>query len=166
MTGLFAADAVTMLQHVFIYILVANGSFGVRNADLIQCLVETEIGHDRGHHGVVHQFIPFFHIATVDVDDLVAVDQRTCLIHGQTAVGIAIKGKAHVHAVFCHIFLKPLDVGGTGVFVDVEAVGLVVNHMYIRAQRTEHTGGNAPCAAVGAVQSHLHILEGMDCQRN
>ena len=63
-----------------------------------------------------------------------------------------------------HKLLQALDMGGTCVQVDVQAVGLVVDDIGVCAQRIEHALGNVPAGTVGAVQTHLDALEGVDAQ--
>ena len=54
--------------------------------------------------------------------------------------------------------------GGACVQVDIQAVGLVVDDIGVCAQRIEHALGNVPAGTVGAVQTHLDALEGVDTQ--
>ena len=56
--------------------------------------------------------------------------------------------------------------GGTAVRIDVQAVGVVVHHMGLRAQGIKHILGNGGRAAVGTVQGHLHVLKGTGCNGN
>ena len=56
--------------------------------------------------------------------------------------------------------------GRAGVPIDVQAVGLVVDDVGICAQGVKHRLGNVPARTVGAVQTHLDPLEGVDAQGN
>ena len=53
---------------------------------------------------------------------------------------------------------------GTGVFVDVQAVGVSVDDQRLCAQGLKHRLGNVPGCAVGTVQRHLLALEGILAQ--
>ena len=49
--------------------------------------------------------------------------------------------------------------GASAVFVDVQPVGLIVDHVGFRAQGVEHGGPDHPAGPVGAVQRHLVIVK-------
>jgi len=96
--------------------------------------------------------------------DMVAGDHIALLIHAQAAVSITIVGKANVQTLFHHELLQALDMGGAGIVVDVQAVGLCIDDIGICAQRIEHRLGDVPGAAVGTVQTNLDTLEGIDAE--
>ena len=162
MAGLLAADAVTVVHHLLVDVFIAHRGLDIVHADLVQRLVQPQVGHDGGDDGIIEQFAPLLHVAAVDVQDQVAVDDAALLVHGQTAVGIAVEGKAHVQLVLHHELLQPLQVGGAAVPVDVGAVRVIVHHVGLRAQGIEDAGGDAVSAAVGAVQADLQAAEGVD----
>ncbi len=56
--------------------------------------------------------------------------------------------------------------GAAAALVDVQAVGLVVDDVGVRAQGIKYRLGTGAGGAVGAVQSHLHALEGLGGQGN
>ena len=56
--------------------------------------------------------------------------------------------------------------GGTGVVVDVQAVGLCIDDVGIGPQRIEHRLSDVPGTTVGAIQTDLDTLEGIDAQRD
>ena len=95
---------------------------------------------------------------------MVTGDHIALFIHAEAAVCIAVIGKTHVQTLFHHKLLQALDVGGACVQVDIQAVGLVVDDIGVCAQRIEHALGNVPAGTVGAVQTHLDALEGVDAQ--
>ena len=163
---LLPADAAAVLGHVLVDVFVAHGGLGVADARLVQRLVQAEVGHDGGHDGVADQLAALLHIAAVDVEDGVAVHDVPLLVHAEAAVGVAVVGEAHVEALLHHELLQPLDVGGPGVQVDVQAVGAVVDDVGVRAEGVEDGLGDVPARAVGAVEAHLHPLEGVDPQRD
>ena len=92
---------------------------------------------------------------------MVASDDVALLIHRQAAVRVAVVGEAHVQLLLPHELLQVLDVGGAAVHVDVGAVGIVVDHVGLGAQRVEDALGDLPGRAVGHVQAHPHVLEGV-----
>ena len=153
-----------MLHHIFVNILVTNGGLGIADAQLVEGLIQAKVGHHGGDHGVAVELAPLLHVLAVDIQDMVAGDDVALLVHSQAAVGIAVVGKAHIQLVFQNEVPQVLDVGGAGTLVDVVAVGLGIDHIGFGAQRVEHGLGNVPGAAVGAVQAHLHTLEGIHAQ--
>ena len=154
-----------VFSHVLIDVLVAHSGLSVTNTLLIKSLVQAKIGHDRGNDGVSQQLATLLHVATVDVQDMVAGNDITLFIHTQATVSIAIEGKTDVQTVLHHELLQTLDVGRASVVVDICAVGLVVNDVGICAQSIKHRLGNIPVCTVGAVQTNLDALEGVDAQR-
>ena len=82
---------------------------------------------------------------------MIAGDHIALFIHAQAAVSIAIVGKTHIEMILDHELLQALNVGRTGVQVDIQAVGLCVDDVGVSPQGIEHTLGNVPGAAVGTV---------------
>ena len=95
---------------------------------------------------------------------MVAGDDITLFIHAEATVGIAIVGKTNIQTLFHHELLQALDVGGASIVVDVQSVGLCIDDVGISAQCIEHRLGDGPTGTVGAVQTHLDALEGVDAQ--
>ena len=58
---------------------------------------------------------------------MVAGDDLALFVYAQAPVGITVVGKAYIQAVFDDEALETLDVGGTGVVVDIEAIGLGID---------------------------------------
>ena len=52
------------------------------------------------------------------------------------------------------------------VFIDVQSIGIGVQHIRGGAQRLEHRFGDIPCTAVGTIQPHVHAAERIHAQRN
>ena len=104
------------------------------------------------------------HVAAVNVQDVVAGDDIALLVHTQAAVSIAIKGKANVQTVLYHELLQALDMGRTSIIVDVQTVRLVVDNVGIRTQSIKNRLSDIPACTVGAVQTDLNALEGVDAQ--
>ena len=55
-----------------------------------------KVGHDRGNDGIGQQLATLLHVAAVDVQDVVASDHVTLLIHTQATISIAVIGKPDV----------------------------------------------------------------------
>lgn len=104
--------------------------------------------------------------AAVNVQDVVAGDDVALFIHAEAAVGVAVVGKADVEVVLDDELLQTLNVGGAGVQVDVQAVGLVVDDVGVCTESIKNALGNVPAGTVGAVQADLDPLEGVNTQRN
>ena len=166
MARLFAAQAVAGSSHVLIHVLVAHSRLFIGNAFSFKCFVKPEIGHDGGDHGVVEQGSLLLHVFAADVHDDIAIHYIALPVHGNAAVRIAVIGKAQVASLLHHEVLQIPDMGGTAVRIDVQAVGVVVHHMGLRAQGIKHILGNGGRAAVGTVQGHLHVLKGTGCNGN
>ena len=162
MTTLLTADTAAVLSHILIDVLVTHCSLGVADALLIKSLIQAKVGHDRGDHGVVHQFAVLLHIAAVDVQNMVASDDITLFIHTQATVSIAVIGKADVEMILDHELLQALDVSGTGIVVDVQAVRLVVDDIGVGTESVEHRLRDVPAGTVGAVQADLDTFERVD----
>ena len=56
--------------------------------------------------------------------------------------------------------------GRTSIVVDVQTVGLCIDDLGIGSQSIEHRLSDVPGTTVGAVQTDLNILEGIDAQRD
>ena len=164
--ALLAADAVAVLDHVLVDVLVAHLGLLVVDARLVQRLVEAEVAHHGRHDRVVQQLSALLHVQAIDVEDVVAGDHVALLVHRQAAVRVAVKGEAHVQLLVAHQLLQMLDVGRAAVHVDVVAVGLGVDHVGLRAQRVEDALGDLPGSAVGAVKAHAHVAEAVAAHRD
>ena len=96
MTTLLTTDTTAVLRHVLVYVLVAHSSLGVTDTLLIKRFVQAKVGHDSRNHSIGQQLATFFHIAAVDVQDVVAGDNIALLVHTQTSIGITIEGKTSI----------------------------------------------------------------------
>ena len=97
---------------------------------------------------------------------MVASDDIALFIHTQATISIAIIGKTDVQPLLYHELLQTLDVGRASVVVDIRTVRLVVDDIGICAQSIEHRLSDVPGTTVGAVQTNLDALEGVDAQRD
>ena len=83
----------------------------------------------------------------------------TTLVNCQAAVGIAVVGKAHVKAVLNHKALQLVNVSGSAINVDVQAVWSVADNMSLGAQGVKNRASNARSCAVCAIQANLQALQ-------
>ena len=95
---------------------------------------------------------------------MVAGDHIALLVHTQAAVSVAIESKADIQTVLYHKLLKTLNMSRASVVVDVQTVRLVVDDISIRTQSIKNRLRDIPACTVGAIQTNLHALEGVDAQ--
>ena len=152
MAGLLSADAIAVLRHVFIDKAVANGGFLITDAHFVERLIQTEIAHHGGDDLVARQLAFPLHLTAEDVDDLIPIHNLAVFIYRQTAIRVAVVGKADVQMVFHNKPPQPVDVRRACTAVDVHAVRLSVDDKGFRAQRFKNSFGDIPRAAVGAVR--------------
>ena len=63
----------------------------------------------------------------------------TLPFHPHTAtISITVVGETNIQTLLYHELLQALNVGGAGIIVDVQTVGLVVDDVGIGTQRIEH----------------------------
>ena len=162
MAALLATDTATVFRHVFVDILVAHGGLCIVDALLIKSLIQTKVGHNGRDHSVGQQLATLLHVAAVDVQDVVASDDIALFIHTQATISITVVGETNIQTLLYHELLQALNVGGAGIIVNVQTVGLVVDDVGIGTQRIEHRLCNVPRATIGAVQANLDTLEGVN----
>ena len=56
--------------------------------------------------------------------------------------------------------------GGASIVVDIQTVRLVIDNVGICTQSIENALSNIPAGTIGAIQTNLHTLEGVDTQRD
>jgi len=93
---------------------------------------------------------------------MVASDDITLFIHTQATISITVIGKTDVQPLLYHELLQTLNVGRARIVVDVQTVGLVVDNIGVSSQSIKHRLSDVPGTAVGAVQTNLDTLEGID----
>ena len=96
MSGLLAAQIVTIFAHLFHNITVADLRLQGRHAFSFHSQMETQVAHDCRDDCVLIQFVALFQIFTADEHDAVAVDNASILIYSDTAIGVAIKCQADI----------------------------------------------------------------------
>ena len=166
MARLLASQAVTVLGHIFIDILITNRRLLIGNALALKCLIKTEVRHNRGDNRIVDQRALFFHVFSTYIEDLVAIHQLALTVHCQAAIRISIISKSNIQMIFNHIFLQSPDVSGTAICIDIQTIRRVVDDMCLRAQCVEYVFRNRGSASVCTVQTYPHIFERPCCQGN
>ena len=159
MAGLFAAEAVTLQQHLLHDEAVADLGGDEADALALAELDEAEVGHDRADDSILVELAARLHVQRADGHDHIAIDFVAVLVHHQAAVGVAIEGHAGVEAVFAHVGLEGLKVRGAAIAVDVEAVGRVGEHVRGGAEGVEKALGGAAGRTVGAVHGDVEALQ-------
>ena len=156
--GLFAADQVSVGAHILRDVFITYGRLFIADAGLVERLVQAEVGHNRRDDLGIAEAALGLHVARADIEDLVAVDDRTVFIHSQAAVSVAVKGKAHVQPVETDVLLQVLNMRRAAVAVDIRAVRFIADDIRIRTERVKDVLCHHPRAAVGAVKADLHAL--------
>ena len=107
---------------------------------------------------VVSMFFSFMYTASSAII-WSPVHQLAAFVRGDNAVGIAVKGKAHIRTQLLDQLAEPLGMGGTAQIVDVGTIGLMVIRADLRAQFLEHSRGHIVGRAVGAVQHNMQAVQ-------
>ena len=151
MAALLTTDTAAVLCHILVNILVAHGSLSITNALLIKRFVQTKVRHNGRNHSIGQQLATLFHVAAIDIQDMVASDDITLLVYAQAAIGIAIEGKTNIQPLLHNKLLQALNMRRASIGVDVRAVRLVVYDIGVCTQRIENAFSDVPRTAVGAV---------------
>ena len=110
MAGLLAAESGAGLEHFFQHIFVAD--VGAQHADtgFLQRDFQAHVRHGGGDHGIGLQLSLSVQIAGGSQKNAVAIDHASGGIAEKGAVGVAVKGDAHVELAgrFCHDFPQGL----------------------------------------------------------
>ena len=159
MSALLAADTVAGLDHILVNVLVSDLGLVIIDTDLVESLVQTEVGHYGSNDLVVEELASLFHIKSVDVQDVVSGDHIALLVYTQTSVSISVICEAYIKSVINNEFLQMLDVSRTAVGIDIIAVRFIVDDINLGSERVENAFCDLPCSAVGNVKTYLGILE-------
>ena len=166
MTALLTTDTAAILCHVLVDILVADSSFCIADALFVKSLIQTKVGHNRRNHSVGQQLATLFHIAAVDIQDMVSGHNITLLVYAQAAVSIAVISKANIQALFHNKLLQSFNMGRASIQVDVQAIGLIIDNIGICAESIKNRLGDVPRTSIGTIQTDLNSLERVDAKRN
>ena len=152
MAGLLAADAVPVLHHVFIDILVADLGLLILDADLVQSLVQAEVAHNSRYNFIVEQLASLLHEEAININDMVAGDHIALLIHAKTSVRVTVKGKTNIQTVVYYKLLQVLYMSRSAVCIDVVAIRLIIHDIGLCAESVKHRLGNGPGSAIGEMR--------------
>ena len=128
MPGLFAAYAVPCFQHIFIHVSVSHGGLDVIHPRILQGAVKTKVGHDGGHHSIVHQFPIVFHHVSENIEDMVTVHHVSVTVHRDASVSVTVKGKSQIQFVFTNVLHQCFNMSGSRTAIDVQTVGGGIDH--------------------------------------
>ena len=99
MTTLFATQAVLVLVHASVDVLIAHVGLLVREASVVKCLEQAKVTHDGSDHGLLCQATILVKVGAADVEDQISINHVATLVNCQAAVSVTVIGKAHVKAV-------------------------------------------------------------------
>ena len=166
MAALLTTDTAAVLCHVLVDILIAHSGLGIANALFVKSLIQTKVGHNGSNNGVGQELATLFHIAAIDVQNMIASNDIAFLVHTQAAICIAIIGKTYVQALLDDKLLQTLNVSGSRIVVDIQAIRLVIDDVGICAESIKDRFGEIPGASIRTIQTDLDTLEGVDAQRD
>ena len=148
-----------MFFHVFVNIFVADSGLCVFNADLVKCLVKSEIRHYCCNNCIVFQFSLLHEIFTTYIHNAVSVYNISILINSDTTVCISIKCQTQLTAMCWHVCHQLFHVGRTTVVIDIRAVWLCTQHTNLCTQCGEERFCGCRGTAVCTVQCNLHPVK-------
>ena len=166
MTTLLAAQAVLILVHASVDVLIAHVGLLVREASVVKCFEQAKVAHDGGNYGLLSQATILVKVGAADVEDQVSINHVAALVNCQAAVSVTIVGKAHVKAILNYKTLQLINVGRTAINIDVEAVWSVVDNMGLSTQSVKNRASNTRSCAVCAIQANLQALEAKTAASN
>ena len=155
MTALLTAQVVAFQTHFLQNVPVANFRGSKPHLVFLAETNEAQVTHNGSHNGILCQPSGRLQIRRTNCHHKVAVNQVALFIHCQAAVCVTVKCQAGIHTMFHYILLQVLHMGRTAVLVDIDAVGRIVQHMYLCAQFTEDLLCRCRSRTVGTVQRQL-----------
>ena len=81
---------------------------------------QSAVGHDRCHDGSVLQDVSFLKAFGKDIKNAITINNMAVFIHGNTTVGVSVKGKSHVQMVLLYQTAKLFCVCGAAAEIDVQ----------------------------------------------
>ena len=151
MAGLLTADTVVMAEHLLQHVAVAHGGADQVDPLVPAELMEAQVAHDGGHDGIADQLTPALQVRAADGHDLVAVDDSAGLVHQEAAVGVAVKGYAHVVSAPDHLLGEVLQMGGTAAVIDVDPIRVPVDEVRMGPETAKELRCRGGGGAIGAV---------------
>ena len=155
-----------MFFHVFVNIFVADSGLCVFNADLVKCLVKSEIRHYCGNNGVVDEAAALLHVSAVYVEDMVACNDPPLVVNAETAVCVSVVGKSCVKTVLNNVLLQNFNMGRACVVIDICSVRLGIYNVSLSAESVKNCLCDIPRRTVCAVQTYPHAAERVHSERD
>ena len=156
MPGLLAAEIIALELHLLEDVPVADLRRLEVEARLLAEADKAQIRHDRADDRILFELAARLHIRRADGHHEVAVDEVALVVDRKAAVRVAVERDARVEVVFLDVGHQRLHVGRAAVVVDVDAVGVVREHMALGAKFGKELFGRAGGRAVRAVDRNLH----------
>ena len=98
-------------------------------------------------------------VGTPEIEDLIAIHHPAFAIHGQHAVGVAIKGKAHAGALIQHRLAQLVQMGTAAIDIDALPIGRAMQHRQIGSQGLKHRFPAGGRGAPAQIQNNLAALQ-------
>ena len=159
MARLLAAQAVAIGMHAGKYVFVTHCGGFVVQVRLFKGFQHAEVAHNRGDNRTARQATMLVQVHTAHIQDKVAVYHMAALVHREAAVRIAIVGKAHIKALLHNKALQTVDMRGTAINVDIEAIGGIADNANIGTQGIKNRLCNRRGGTIGAVKTNLYALQ-------
>ncbi|MNV05499.1 hypothetical protein D3C71_958400 [compost metagenome] len=154
----FAAKYPAAFHQRLVHVTVAHVAAHERQSDALQCLLQTEVGHQRAHHRAAQAAVALPR-RRQHIQQVVAVDRVALVVGHQHAVAVAVEGDAQVRTHLTHLGGEIVDVHRTHAVVDVDPVGLGTDGDHLRAQLAEQQRGDVVGGTVRAVQHDLQAAQ-------
>ena len=159
MSRLLAAEGIVLQKHFLQYVAVTDLGGNEPKSVRLAEFSESEVGHDRSHHGRAIELAAVVQIQRADCHDHVAVDQLAFFVYTQTTVRVSVEGNAAIQAVLKDVCGEGFHVSRSAVAIDVDTVGGAVQYVNLRAKLAEQRGSCDRCRAVGAVDGDLQAVQ-------
>ena len=157
--GLLAAQRGAEPHHLLEHVLVADGVRTMRMPSRFERLLQAEVGHHGGDHGIAGQVPGGFQGACGGQQHGIAIHHLAAGRDEDGAVGIAVEGHAEIGAMGHDGLLQAFQVQRAAVQVDVAAVGLGADGDDVGAERAKQLRRQPVGCAVAAVDRQLHAVE-------
>ena len=125
MTGLLTAEDISVCAHVFGNIFISDGRLFIADSQRVKSFIQSHIAHDRCNYLLFAEYSAVAHIFAANIEDMIAGDNIALFVDGQTAIGVAIEGKADVELVVENKPLHLLDMRRAAVYVNIYTVGVI-----------------------------------------
>ena len=101
----------------------------------------------------------FFQIFPADIQNVISIDQVALRIHSDQTICIAVKRQSQIEDPAFHQFLQRLRMRGTTLGIDVNAIGLAVNHRAVRAHPPQQLLRGRRRRTVGQIQRQMELFK-------